>query len=104
MMTTMGMMNRGLYRDGTYTGNVADAYYGNVQVQTTIVNGKITDIQFLQYPSDRRTSQEINSQAMPILKQETIVAQNARVDMVSGATQTSRAYIESLQSALAKAS
>ncbi len=91
------------YKDGTYTGNVTDATYGNVQVQTTITNGRITDVQFLQYPNDRRTSVEINSQAMPYLKQEAIQAQSAQVDIVSGATYTSQAFIQSLQSTLDKA-
>lgn len=91
------------YKDGRYTGNIADAYYGNVQIQTTISGGKITDVEFLDYPHDRGTSIEINSQAMPYLKQEAIQAQNANVDIISGATQTSLAFRESFQSALDKA-
>lgn len=91
------------YKDGTYTGNVADAFYGNVQVAVTISGGKITDVNFLQYPNDRSTSIEINTQAMPYLKQEAIQAQSAQVNGVTGASQTSRAFIESLQSALDKA-
>lgn len=93
----------GLYKNGEYTGDVTDAYYGNVQVKAVIVGGKIADVQFLQYPSDRRTSIEINTQAMPYLKQEAIQAQNANVDTISGATQTSRAFRLSLQSALDQA-
>ncbi len=91
------------YRNGTYTGNVADAYYGNVQVKVVIQGGKITDVQFLDYPHDRSTSIMINTQAMPYLKQEAIQAQGANVDVVSGATATSGAFNESLASALAKA-
>lgn len=91
------------YKDGTYTGSVTDAYYGNVQVQATIVGGKITDVQFLQYPNDNRTSQFVNSQAMPLLKSEAISAQSAQVDIVSGASQTSQAFQQSLSSALQKA-
>lgn len=93
----------GQYRDGQYIGRVADAYYGNVQVKAFIQNGKISDVQFLQYPSDRRTSIEINTQAMPYLKSEAIQAQSANVDIVSGATATSGAFQESLASALSKA-
>ncbi len=93
----------GLYNDGTYVGSVADAYYGNVQVKAIIQNGKIADVQFLQYPNDRGTSIEINSQAMPYLKQEAIQAQNAQVDVISGATQTSAAFVQSLSDALAQA-
>ncbi len=90
------------YKDGTFTGDTADAYYGNLQVRTTIAGGKITDVQFLQYPNDQHQSIEINTQAMPYLKQEAIQAQNSQVDTVSGATQSSRAFRESLQSALSK--
>jgi uncharacterized protein with FMN-binding domain len=61
---------KGHYKDGTYTGSVEDAFYGNIQVRATINSGKITDVQFLQYPSDRGTSVMINKQAMPILFQE----------------------------------
>lgn len=91
------------YRDGQYTGDIADAFYGNVQVQITISGGRLTDVTFLDYPRDRRTSQMINMMATPLLKQEAIAAQSAKVDIVSGATQTSNAFIQSLQSALARA-
>ncbi len=93
----------GKYKDGTYTGSVADAFYGNIQVQAVISGGKIADVIFLQYPSDRSTSVYINSQAMPLLKQEAIQAQSAQVDGVSGATASSGAFIESLGNALQKA-
>ncbi|HWY79389.1 MAG TPA: FMN-binding protein [Candidatus Sulfotelmatobacter sp.] len=91
------------YKDGTYKGSVADAIYGNIQVQITILGGKITDVQFLQYPNDRDTSISINQQADPLLAQEAIQAQNISVDIVSGATDTSQAFIQSLQSALNQA-
>lgn len=91
------------YKDGSYTGSVADAFYGNIQVKVTISGGKITAVDFLQYPNDRPQSQYINSQAMPYLKQEAIQAQSAQVDGVSGATDTSQAFIQSLTAALNKA-
>ncbi len=93
----------GLYRDGSYTGDVADAYYGNVEIKAIIQNGKIQDVQFLQYPNDRSHSIIINTEAMPLLKSEAIRAQSAEVDIISGATQTSRAFIESLTGALTQA-
>ncbi len=93
----------GVYKNGTYTGDVVDAFYGNIQVQVTIQAGKIGDVQFLQYPNDRMTSRMINMQAMPILKSEVIRAQTAQVDIVSGATDSSQAFIQSLGSALAQA-
>lgn len=102
MMNSNSMMAK-TYRDGEYTGDVADAYYGNIQVKLVISGGKILDVQFLQYPNDRGNSIEINTQAMPYLKQEAIQAQSDQVEIVSGATQTSLAFRESLKSALARA-
>ncbi len=94
---------RGKYKDGSYTGPVADAFYGPLQVKVIITGGKITDVQFLQYPTDRQTSVEINQQAIPFLKQEAITVQSAKVAGVTGATQTSKAFIESLDAALNQA-
>jgi uncharacterized protein with FMN-binding domain len=91
------------YKDGEYTGDAANAFYGNIQVKAIIQNGQISDVQFLKYPNDRQTSVEINTQAMPLLKSEAISAQSARVDIVSGATDSSQAFIQSLSAALAKA-
>ena len=92
--------NQGGYKDGTYTGPLVDAYYGMVEVQVTIQSGKISDVQFLQYPSDRRTSVQINSIAMPYLQQEAIQAQSADVNIISGATFTSEGFATSLNAAL----
>lgn len=94
---------KGKYKDGQYTGVVTDAFYGNIQVRATVSGGKLTDVQFLQYPNDRQTSIEINTQAMPYLRFEALQAQSARVDIVSGATDSSRAFRTSLESALAQA-
>lgn len=91
------------YKDGSYTGSVADAYYGNIQVKATIQNGKISDVQFLTYPQDRSTSININNQAMPVLKSEAIQSQSANVSIVSGATDTSYAFQQSLAAALSQA-
>ena len=93
----------GQYRNGSYAGNVVDAYFGNVQAHAIIQGGKIADIQFLQYPKDRQHSLQLSNYAMPILKQEAIHIQNSNVDIVSGATQTSMAFRDSLASALAQA-
>ena len=93
----------GQYKDGSYTGPRVDAYYGLVQVKAVVQNGQITDVQFLEYPNDRRTSQRINSIVMPYLQTEAIQAQSASVDVISGATLTSEAFAQSLQAALASA-
>jgi uncharacterized protein with FMN-binding domain len=90
----------GPYKDGTYTGARANAFYGTVQVKVVIQNGRISAVQFLDYPKDRRTSARINSVATPWLQTEAIQAQSANVDVISGATLTSQAFMASLQSAL----
>ena len=92
--------NGGLYKDGTYTGPQVDAYYGLVEVQATVQNGKIVNVQFLQYPSDRRTSVRINTIAMPYLQQEALQVQSAHVNIISGATFTSEGFAMSLDAAL----
>lgn len=91
------------YKNGNFTGNPADAFYGTIQVQVVIQSGKITDVQFLQYPSDRSRSVSINTYAMPLLKQEAIQTQSANVNIVSGASDSSQAFVQSLQSALSQA-
>jgi uncharacterized protein with FMN-binding domain len=95
--------NTGAYKDGTYIGPEVDAYYGLVKVQAVIQQGKIANVQFLEYPNDRRTSVRINTYAVPALQQEAVQAQTANVDIVSGATLTSQAFSMSLQPALDQA-
>ncbi len=93
----------GAYKDGQYTGSVADSIYGNVQVEAIIEGGKLTDVKFLQFPNDRPHSIEVSNQSLPILKQEAIQAQSSKVDVVSGATQTWEAFVITLASALNQA-
>ncbi len=95
--------SNGQYKDGAYTGDAVSAYYGTVQVQAVIKNGRLANVNFLQYPSDRSTSQFINSQAMQGLAQEAVNAQSANVDGVSGATDTTMAFRQSLSTALSAA-
>lgn len=91
------------YKDGTYTGSVADAVYGKLQVAVTISGGKITDITWPVYPNSPGHTSEVSASALPALKQEVIVSQSANVNVVSGATQDSQAFQESLAAALSQA-
>ncbi len=88
---------------GTVLGDSIDTRWGPVQVQITVQDGKITAVSVPVYPDGNGRDQEINATALPILVQETITAQSAKIDMVSGATVTSDGYLTSLQSALDKA-
>ncbi|WP_433282368.1 FMN-binding protein [Micromonospora sp. CA-244673] len=85
---------------GTATGSVAQTRWGPVQVEITVSGGKITHVTAVQVPDGNHRDQEINDYAVPILRQETLTAQSARIDTVSGATVTSDGYRESLQSAI----
>lgn len=85
------------------TGNVARTRYGPVQVQITVAGGRITDVSVVQYPHGNGTDEQINARAIPVLIDETLSAQSASIDMVSGASSTSEGYLTSLQSALDRA-
>ena len=88
---------------GTKTGTAVQIPFGTVQVQVTFQNGKITDVQPVQMPSDQRHSQEISTAVAPMLHDEVLQAQSAQVNTISGATYTSMGYLQSLQSALDQA-
>ncbi|TKV60771.1 FMN-binding protein [Nakamurella flava] len=87
----------------TVTGSVAQTRWGPVQVQLTVESGRITQVSVLQYPDGNGKDQQINARALPVLISETVSAQSADIDMVSGATVTSQGYRTSLQSALDQA-
>ena len=84
----------------TVNGNPVDTPYGPVQVQISLRGGQIVRADAILFPSGGGRDQQINSQAIPALDQETVTAQSARIDTVSGATYTSQGYRGSLQSAL----
>ncbi|MBT1164383.1 FMN-binding protein [Bifidobacterium felsineum] len=85
--------------DGTYTGVATQNQYGEVQLQITISGGKITTITTLKAPSTGR-SQQVNAQAIPALTERAITAQSSEIQFVSGATETSTAFVNSLQDAI----
>jgi len=88
---------------GTFSGVAAPTIYGPVQVQITVSNGKITGATALTYPRSSGRDQQINSQAIPLLIQETLQAQSANIQGVGGASYTSQGWYDSLVSALKKA-
>lgn len=95
---------RGTGTAGTTTvdGPVVDTQFGPVQVRIDVAAGRIADVVALQLPTGRHSGQ-ISSFAAPVLRQEALQAQSAKIDTVSGATYTSDAYAQSLQAALDKA-
>ncbi len=85
------------------TGNAVMTGYGPTQVQVTLNAGKIVKVTVLQHTDDGVNSQMIDGRALPLLNNETLTAQSAKINAVSGASYTSAGYIKSLQSALDKA-
>jgi uncharacterized protein with FMN-binding domain len=84
----------------TINGAPANTAYGPVQVQITVLGGRITRADAIVYPTESRRDQQINSQAIPALNSETLRAQSAQIDAISGASYTSAGYQQSLQSAI----
>lgn len=84
----------------TADGPVVPTRFGDIQVEAVEQGGRLVDVVPLALPYDRRRSAFISQQAAPILRREALAAQNARIDIVSGATYTSEGYAESLQAAL----
>jgi uncharacterized protein with FMN-binding domain len=87
----------------TVTGPSVDTRWGPVQVRISVANGKVTDVEVVDYPTGNPRDRSINAYAIPVLVQATLDAQSANIDMVSGATVTSEGYLESLHAALDKA-
>ncbi|HET9187399.1 MAG TPA: FMN-binding protein [Acidothermaceae bacterium] len=77
--------------------------FGNVQVQVTVSNGKITKLVAVDYPNGDPRSYEISRYSIPVLGQEVLSTQGTSIDIVSGATYTTEAYAQSVQAALDKA-
>jgi len=86
----------------TVQGPSVNMQWGPIQVTVKVKGKKILDISAT-YPTERPRSQFINSQAIPMLKQEVLQLQSAQIDLIGGATMTSEAYAMSLQAALQKA-
>jgi uncharacterized protein with FMN-binding domain len=81
-------------------GKVATTAYGPVQIQLIMRNRKIVKVAVLQQPQNTIRDIQIGEFAFPKLISETLTAQDAKVDAVSGASYTSAGYMQSLQSAV----
>jgi uncharacterized protein with FMN-binding domain len=87
--------------NGTFVGPSIFVQYGNVQVEITVVNGKITDAKAIVAPTGK--NDRYTNMAVPVLKKQTLAAQSANIQGASGASYTSYGWFKSLQGALTKA-
>ncbi|MEI6864310.1 MAG: FMN-binding protein [Candidatus Adlerbacteria bacterium] len=101
--TNPGTIN-GKYKDGAYTGSVGSAApYGNVQVSVVISGGNIASVNVLKMPNGPGYTDELSAATFPKLVQQALTIQSAKVDIISGATQNSEGFQQSLAAALATA-
>lgn len=83
-------------------GSDVQFQYGDMEVKVTMTGSKITDVSVVKADVYDQHSEEINQYAIPQLRTEALKAQSASIDGVSGASYTSAAYEQSLQSAIDK--
>lgn len=76
-------------------GSTVNTEKGPVQVEVTFEGDRINSVRMLQQPNHPQTEA-----AVPTLIEETLQAQSAEIDTVSGATITSEGYVQSLQAAI----
>ncbi len=101
LATTAPATNSKTSINGTFIGPSINVNYGNVQVKITVVNGRITDAVAVKAPTGK--NDRYTNMAVPILKAQTLKAQSANIQGVSGASYTSYGWYTSLQGALAQA-
>jgi uncharacterized protein with FMN-binding domain len=87
----------------TATGDVAVTPFSYMEVRVTLTGGELTRVETVELSGTGARTQAINARAEPILREEALRAGSADVDVVTGATYTSRSYLQSLQSAIDKA-
>lgn len=86
----------------TVTGEDVDYQYGDIEVKVTKTGSRITNISVVKLDVTDPRSEQIDEVAVPELRSQAMSAQSAKIDGVSGASYTSSAYAQSLQSALDK--
>ena len=89
--------------DGEYTSDKMQFEWGDLRVRIVVASGKINAVQIMSYPDHRSTSLYLIQLADPILNNEVIKTQQAKVDIVSSATNSSYAYQDAVANALMKA-
>jgi uncharacterized protein with FMN-binding domain len=91
---------RGPVRSATET---ATTPFSIIQLRVTLTGGELTRVETLELSGDNARTEAINARAEPILREEALKAGSADIDVVSGATYTSRSYRKSLQAAIDRA-
>ena len=72
-------------------------------MRVTLTGGELTRVETVELTGENARTQAINARAEPILREEALRAGSAKIDVVTGATYTSRSYRKSLQAAIDEA-
>jgi FMN-binding protein len=86
----------------TVTGTAVNYGYGKLAVKVTMKGNQITGVSLASLRTVDPFSQQLAGQVIPVLRSEVLRAHSVRINAVSGATFTSQAYVDSIQSALDK--
>jgi len=104
ILPTATTASTGKFKNGEYVGDAERAdRWGDLQVRATIQGGQLLKVDIVVFPHSTRRSNLISEAALPTLVSEAIANQDANVDIVSRATDTSYAFVASLGSALSNA-
>jgi uncharacterized protein with FMN-binding domain len=87
----------------TADGPILSTPFSIIQVRATVLHGRLIGVQTVALTGDGPHTQALNARAEPILRAEALKAGSADIDTVSGATSSSKQWIESLRGAVAKA-
>ena len=94
----------GALKDGTYDGEAVNFRYGTAQVEIVVKGGVITDVKALRLPTGGGYTRRVTTFFQTQVPARIIADQGWKISNVGGATYTSRAYSQSLQSAISQAS
>ena len=90
-------------RTSTGTGPLIATPFSTIQVRATLTDGRLTGVETLYLTGDGPHTNALNARAEPVLREEALRTGSADIDVVSGATYTSRSWIDSLEAAMEQA-
>ena len=93
----------GKLKDGTYDGDAIQFKYGTAQVEIVVSGGVITEVKALQLPTAGGYTKRVTTFFQTQIPSRIVADQGWKISSIGGATYTSRAYSQSLQSAISKA-
>ena len=94
----------GTLKDGTYDGDAIKFKFGTAQVEIVVSGGVITEVKALKLPTAGGYTKRVTTFFQTDIPARIVADQGWKISNIGGATYTSRAYSQSLQSAINQAS